>query len=71
MELITVCSEKIHDEKEDFLQELIKLNSNIKFHILVMNNTQPKWNYDFYKEIMISKMALNLSEASNMPLVIE
>ena len=62
-----------HDEREDFLQKLIKLNSNIKFHILGMNNTQPKWNYDFYKEIMISKMALNLSRGShsNMPLVIE
>ena len=49
------------DEREEFLEKLIKLDPNIKFHILGMNNSQPKWNYDFYKEIMISKMALNLS----------
>ena len=33
----------------------------INFHILGLNNDKPKWNYDFYKEMMICKMSLNLS----------
>ena len=52
---------KSNDEREIFLQKLFNLSSNVKFHILGMNKSQPKWNYDFYREMMISKMALNLS----------
>ena len=33
----------------------------INFHILSINRDKPKWNYDFYKEMMICKMSLNLS----------
>ena len=33
----------------------------INFHILGINRDKPKWNYDFYKEMMICKMSLNLS----------
>ena len=49
------------DEREDFLSKLLKKGKNINFHILGINNDAPKWNYDFYKEIMICKMSLNLS----------
>ena len=31
------------------------------FHILGINNDKPKWNYDFYNEMIICKMSLNLS----------
>ena len=55
-----------HDERENFINSLIKLGPDINFHILGMINSQPKWNYDFYKEIMISKMALNLSRGKTL-----
>jgi hypothetical protein len=43
------------------LKQLMINGEGINFHILGINNDQPKWNYDFYKEISICKMALNLS----------
>ena len=49
------------DERENFLKNLIKKGKNINFHILGINNDKPKWNYDFYKEMLICKMSLNLS----------
>ena len=53
------------DEREIFLNELFNLNKkknlDIKFNILGMNNENPKWNYDFYNEIIKCKMALNLT----------
>ena len=36
-------------------------SNNINFHILGINQDKPRWNYDFYKEMMICKMSLNLS----------
>ena len=50
-----------NDERESFLKKLIKNGKNINFHILGINNDKPKWNYDFYKEMLICKMSLNLS----------
>ena len=49
------------DEREKFLNNLLKLGKNINFHVLGINNDKPKWNYDLYKEMMICKMSLNLS----------
>ncbi len=49
------------DEREQFLDNLLKFGSKIKFHILGINNDSPKWNYELYKEMMICKMSLNLS----------
>ena len=49
------------DERELFLNNILKKGSGINFHILGINNDKPKWNYDFYKEMMICKMSLNLS----------
>ena len=50
-----------NDEREIFLKKLLQSSNNINFHILGINQDKPKWNYDFYKEIMICKMSLNLS----------
>ena len=53
------------DEREIFLNNLfdynVKKNLNIKFNILGINNENPKWNYDFYNEVIKCKMALNLT----------
>ena len=50
-----------NDEREKFLKKLLNNSANINFHILGINKDKPKWNYDFYKEMMICKMSLNLS----------
>ena len=52
---------KFNDERENFLKKIINMSKGINFHILGINNDKPKWNYDFYKELSICKMALNLS----------
>lgn len=50
------------DDRSKFIDKLI-LNSknNINFNILGLYNEEPKWNYDFLKELMVCKTALNLS----------
>ena len=51
-----------YDERSNFINDLIHLsNDNINFKILGLYNEQPKWNYEFNKELMTSKTALNLS----------
>ena len=49
------------DEREVFLKKLLQEGKGINFHILGINNDKPKWNYDFYNEMIICKMSLNLS----------
>ena len=50
------------DERETFLNNLIKASEEkINFHILGFNREEPKWNYDYYKELMRCSVALNLS----------
>ena len=50
------------DEREIFLNNLIKVSKDkINFHILGFNREEPKWNYDYYKELMRCSVALNLS----------
>ena len=50
------------DERSKFVDKLIKHSNNrINFNILGLYNEEPKWNYDFSKELMICKTALNLS----------
>ena len=50
------------DTRSIFINKLIKLSNNeINFNILGLYNKQPKWNYDFYHELKLSKTALNLS----------
>ena len=52
---------KSNDEREVFLKNILDKGKGINFHILGINNDEPKWNYDFYNEMMICKMSLNLS----------
>jgi len=49
------------DERENFLNELVKKNHKFSLNILGYANEQPKWNYDYYNELLKCKMALNLS----------
>ena len=49
------------DDRETFINKLIKLNKNIKFDVYGMNNVQPIWADQFIKKISNSYMGLNLS----------
>ena len=50
------------DERLKFIEKLIICSKDrINFNILGLFNEQPKWNYAFNNELMISKTALNLS----------
>ena len=49
------------DEREIFLEELMSKNTNLTFNILGYGNEQPKWNYQYFKELSKCKTALNLS----------
>ena len=49
------------DEREIFINQLMKIFPNIKYNILGISNEPPKWNYNFYKELIKCKMSLNLS----------
>ena len=49
------------DEREKFINKLFKVSNEINFNILGIADENPKWNYDFYKELSKCKMALNLS----------
>ena len=53
-----------NDDREVFLNSLIEKNKKFTFNILGYANEQPKWNYQFYKEVAKCKMALNLSRES-------
>ena len=57
---------KNFDDREFFLNKLIEKNKKFTFNILGYANEQPKWNYQFYKEIAKCKMALNLSRGKPM-----
>ena len=49
------------DERESFLNELMQKNKKLTFNILGYESEQPKWNYQYFKELSKCKMALNLS----------
>ena len=49
------------DDRENFINKLIKLNSNLKFDIYGMNKVQPIWGDNFLSKISNSSMGLNLS----------
>ena len=49
------------DERESFISDLINIFPNINYNILGVANESPKWNYNFYEELIKCKMALNLS----------
>ena len=49
------------DNREFFINKLIKQNPDIKFDIYGMNNIQPIWSDDFLHKLSNSSMGLNLS----------
>ena len=49
------------DDRENYINKLLKNNSNLKFDIYGMNNVQPIWGDNFIKKIANSAMGLNLS----------
>ena len=49
------------DERENFLNDLMQKNKKLTFNILGYANEQPKWNYQYFKELSKCKTALNLS----------
>ena len=49
------------DDREIFINKLIKKNENIIFDLYGMNNKQPVWGDQFISKISNSKMGLNLS----------
>tara|TARA_B100000780_G_scaffold35408_1_gene22070 strand:+ start:2143 stop:4266 length:2124 start_codon:yes stop_codon:yes gene_type:complete len=49
------------DDREQFINKLIKKNNDINFDIYGMNNVQPIWGDDFLNKISNSSMGLNLS----------
>jgi len=49
------------DEREFVINTLIKKFPNINYNFLGFNSENPKWNYDFFNELLKCKMALNLS----------
>jgi len=50
------------DQREVFLNKLIKCNTDKKFDFYGFDNTEPLWGDDFKEQIYKSKMALNLSQ---------
>ena len=52
------------DDRETFINKLIKKNKNIIFDIYGMNKTQPIWGDNFLNKISKSSMGLNLSRGS-------
>ena len=50
-----------NDDREIFINKLLKINQNILFDIYGMNNVQPIWGDNFLQKISNSSMGLNLS----------
>ena len=50
-----------YDDRESFINKLVKKNMKINFDIYGMNNVQPIWGSNFLNKISNSYMGLNLS----------
>jgi len=50
-----------YDDRELFINKLIKKNKEIKFDLYGMNNVQPIWGDNFINKVSSSSMGLNLS----------
>ena len=56
-----ILKEGIEDNRVKFLDKLVKKIPNIKYDFYGFSNKQPIWGNDFNKNIINSKMGLNLS----------
>ena len=54
------------DERDPFIDELVKKNPNIVFDIYGYKKRQPIWSEDFYHTINLAKMGLNLSRTNSV-----
>ena len=54
------------DDREKFIKDLIIKCKNIKFDIFGINNVQPIWADQYFKNISNSKMGLNLSRGTRI-----
>ena len=52
------------DNRESFINKLIKVNKKLNFDIYGMNDVQPIWGDNFLKKISNSSMGLNLSRGN-------
>ena len=52
------------DDREKFIKNLMQKCTNIKFDIFGVNNVQPIWADQYFKNISNSKMGLNLSRGT-------
>ena len=52
------------DDREKFIKNLVSKCKNIKFDLFGMNNVQPIWADQYFKNISNSKMGLNLSRGT-------
>tara|TARA_B100000674_G_scaffold19738_1_gene13953 strand:- start:1037 stop:3166 length:2130 start_codon:yes stop_codon:yes gene_type:complete len=52
------------DDREKFIKNLMEKCTNIKFDIFGINNIQPIWADQYFKNISNSKMGLNLSRGT-------
>ena len=52
------------DNREKFINKLVSISKDIKFDIYGINNVQPIWADQYFKNISNSKMGLNLSRGS-------
>ena len=55
---------KTFDDREVFINKLINKCNNVRFDIYGMNNVQPIWADQYFKNISNSKMGLNLSRGT-------
>ena len=56
-----VLKEGIEDDRINFLNKLVKKIADIKYDFYGFSNKQPIWGNNFFKSLINSKMALNLS----------
>ena len=56
-----VLRKKKTDDREFFINKLIKMNQNLKFDVYGMNGIQPIWANEFIQKISNSYMGINLS----------
>ena len=56
-----VLKEGVEDDRINFLNKLVKKIADIKYDFYGFSNKQPIWGNNFFKSLINSKMALNLS----------
>ena len=57
-----VLKKRKFDERENFINKLIKLTPNVRFDLYGMNDIQPIWADNYKNAISQSKIGLNLSQ---------